>query len=118
MVIFSLYMAFSKFGKIRLGGDQEKLQFSRFTWIAMLFSCGLGIALVFYGVGEPMTHFFNPPSEDITSQSAEAARIAMGQAFFHYGLSMWAIFAVVGLAIAYFQFRKKKMDLFQRRYSH
>jgi glycine betaine transporter len=111
MVIFSLYMAFSKFGKIRLGGDQEKPQFSRFTWIAMLFSCGLGIALVFYGVGEPMTHFFNPPSEDITSQSAEAARIAMGQAFFHYGLSMWAIFAVVGLAIAYFQFRKKKNGL-------
>ena len=77
----------------------------------MLFSSGLGIALIFYSVGEPMSHFLNPPVDGISPQSAEAARVAMGYTFFHYGISIWAIFGVVGLAMAYFQFRKKKDGL-------
>ncbi|WP_071435397.1 BCCT family transporter [Bacillus kwashiorkori] len=111
IVFFLFYLAFSKFGRIKLGGDDEKPEFHLFSWIGMLFSCGLGIGLVFYGVGEPMSHFFTPPFNSIEGQSEQAARVGMGYTFFHYGVSIWSIYAIVGLAMAYFQFRKKKNGL-------
>lgn len=109
--VFLIYLTFSKYGKIKLGADDEKPAYPLFTWIGMLFSAGFGIALVFYGIGEPMSHFFTPPYGDIEPQTAEAGRMAMGYAFFHYGISQWSVFALLGLAMAYFQFRKKQNGL-------
>ncbi|WP_018665087.1 BCCT family transporter [Heyndrickxia acidiproducens] len=109
--IFLIFLVFSKYGKIRLDGEDERPEYSLFTWIGMLFSAGFGIALVFYGIGEPMTHFATPPFHDLEPQSQQAARVAMGYSFFHYGISQWSVFAIVGLLIAYNQFRKKKDGL-------
>lgn len=106
-VAFCLYLAFSKYGNIKLGKEDEKPEFSFFAWISMLFAAGFGAGIVFWGVAEPMTHFANPPSANIEPQSAEAARVAMNTSFFNWGLHQWSVFTLVGLALAYFQFRKK-----------
>lgn len=108
---FLVYLIFSKYGNIRLGGPNDKPAYSLFTWIGMLFSAGFGIALVFYGVGEPMTHFNNTPITGVEPLSEQAARVAMGYSFFHYGVSQWTVFAIVGLIMAFFQFRKKQNGL-------
>ncbi|RFU70940.1 BCCT family transporter [Peribacillus saganii] len=103
-LVFAIFMIFSKYGNIRLGKDTDRPAYSYLTWFAMLFSAGMGIGLVFWGVAEPMFHFYTPPF--IEGQTAEAARTAMRYSFFHWGLHPWAIYAVIGLALAYFQFRK------------
>ncbi|SEM64245.1 choline/carnitine/betaine transport [Mesobacillus persicus] len=108
---FLVYLIFSKYGNIRLGSQDEKPAYPLFTWIGMLFSAGFGIALVFYGVGEPMTHFNNVPVSGVEPLSEQAARVAMGYSFFHYGVSQWTVFAIVGLIMAYFQFKKKQNGL-------
>lgn len=108
---FLFYLIFSKYGKIRLGGQDEKPAYSLFTWISMLFSAGFGISIVFYGVGEPMSHFNHPPFGGVEPLSEEAARLAMGYSFFHYGVSQWTVFALVGLIMAYFQFKKNENGL-------
>lgn len=77
----------------------------------MLFSAGFGVGLVFWGVAEPMSHFFNTPFGGVESQTEEAARVAMGYSFFHWGISQWSVFALVGLVIAFLQFRKEKDGL-------
>ena len=105
-LVFSLFLAFSKFGKIKLGADSDEPEYSNRSWFAMLFSAGMGIGLVFWGVAEPLSHYMNPPQE-AAAQTAEAARLAMRYSFFHWGLHAWAIYTVIGLAIAYFTFRKK-----------
>ncbi len=109
--VFLICLVFSKYGSIRLGGKDAKPEYPLFTWISMLFSAGFGVALVFYGIGEPMSHFFTPPTPGIEPQSANAARVAMGYSIFHYGISQWTVFAIVGLAIAYYQFNKKQDGL-------
>ncbi|MFH5183982.1 BCCT family transporter [Paenibacillus sp. TAB 01] len=109
-LIFVIYLAFSKYGHIRLGGDEDEPEFSDMSWFAMLFSAGMGIGLVFWGVAEPVSHYTTPP-QGAESQSAEAARLAMRYAFFHWGLHPWAIYSVVGVILAYFQFRKKRSGL-------
>lgn len=106
-VLFCIFLAFSKYGKVKLGADNDKPEFSFFTWIGMLFSAGFGIGLVFWGVAEPMSHFYSPPHADIEPLSTDAARDAMGYSFFHWGISQWSVFTIVGLVIGYFQFRKK-----------
>ena len=111
VIVFLVCIAISKFGAIRIGGDEERPDYPFFTWIGMLFSAGFGVGLVFWGVAEPMSHFFNSPINGVEPQSAEAARIAMGYSFFHWGISQWAIFAIVGLVIGFLQFRKKKDGL-------
>lgn len=103
-VLFAFIFAFSKFGRITLGKDGDKPEFSTWSWFAMLFACGMGIGLVFWGVAEPMTHFGNPPYGE--PSSVESAQIAMRYTFFHWGIHPWSVFAIVGLAMAYFQFRK------------
>ncbi|WP_282140171.1 glycine betaine uptake BCCT transporter [Cytobacillus oceanisediminis] len=103
-LIFSILLAFSKYGNIRLGKDADRPEYSYLSWFAMLFSAGMGIGLVFWGVSEPMYHFYAPPF--LEGQTPEAARAAMRYSFFHWGLHPWAIYTVIGLALAYFQFRK------------
>lgn len=109
-LLFVIYLAFGKYGHIRLGQDDDEPEFSDLSWFAMLFSAGMGIGLVFWGVAEPISHYSTPP-QGAESQSAEAARLAMRYAFFHWGLHPWAIYSVVGVTLAYFQFRKKRSGL-------
>ncbi|TDL31495.1 BCCT family transporter [Jeotgalibacillus sp. S-D1] len=110
-VLFLLFLAVSRYGRVRLGGDDERPEYSFFTWIGMLFSAGFGVGLVFWGVAEPMSHFFTSPYGSTEPLTEEGARLAMGYSFFHWGVSQWSVFAVVGLIIAYFQFRKKENGL-------
>lgn len=100
--IFALFLAFSPFGKFKLGPDQSKPDYSNFTWFSMLFSAGMGIGIMFWGVAEPVVHYINPP---IGEQSIQSAKDAMGIVFFHWGLNAWSIYAIVGLVLAYFSFR-------------
>ncbi|WP_231634303.1 BCCT family transporter [Salinicoccus sp. YB14-2] len=106
--VFLLFMAISPYGRVKLGPDDSKPEFSFRSWIGMLFSSGLGVGLVFYGVAEPMEHFMIAPFPGGEVESYEAARSAMGYSFFHWGISQWSIFGVAGLAIGYSQYRKKK----------
>ncbi|UOR10363.1 BCCT family transporter [Halobacillus amylolyticus] len=110
-VFFLFALAISKYGKIRLGPPDSRPEYPFFTWIGMLFSAGFGAGLVFWGVAEPMSHFFNTPFADLEAQTEEAARVAMGYAFFHWGVSQWSVFAIVGLLIAFLQFRKNRDGL-------
>ncbi|MYL34940.1 BCCT family transporter [Pontibacillus yanchengensis] len=106
-VIFCFYLAIGKYGKVRLGQQDERPKYSYFTWIGMLFSAGFGVGLVFWGVAEPMTHFSTPPlGFEIQGGSEEAARTAMRYSFFHWGIHQWSVFTVVGLVMAYFQYKK------------
>lgn len=111
LTVFLFVLAISKYGAIRLGGDQTKPEFSFFSWVGMLFSTGFGVGLVFWGVAEPMSHYFEAPFSSVPDASPEAASIAMGYSFFHWGISQWAIFALVGLVIGFLQFRKNKDGL-------
>ncbi len=111
LIVFLIGLAISKYGAIRLGGDEERPDYPFFTWIGMLFSAGFGVGLVFYGVAEPMSHYISAPVSGVQPSSEEAARLAMGYSFFHWGISQWAIFGLVGLVIAFLQFRKKKDGL-------
>ncbi|MFP4119316.1 MAG: BCCT family transporter [Candidatus Woesearchaeota archaeon] len=103
-LIFSLYLLASKYGKIRLSPDDSKPKYSFISWLAMLFSAGMGIGLMFYGVAEPMLHYANPPVG--TGETVAAAQTAMDFSFLHWGLHAWATYIVIGLAIAYFSYRK------------
>ncbi|WP_085991427.1 BCCT family transporter [Oceanobacillus senegalensis] len=108
---FLIILSASKFGKVRLGPQESRPDFPFFTWIGMLFSAGFGISIVFWGVAEPMSHFFTTPYPEIDSLTPEAAREAMSYSFFHWGISQWSVFAIVGLVIAYLQFRKDDKGL-------
>lgn len=102
-LIFSISLAVSSFGHIKLGPDHSEPDYGYLSWFAMLFSAGMGIGLLFFGVAEPIMHFSSPPVGE--GGTVEAAREAMSITFFHWGLHAWAIYAVVGLALAYFGFR-------------
>lgn len=105
ILCFSLYLAFSKYGDIRLGKDEDRPSYNNISWFAMLFSAGMGIGLVFWGVAEPLQHYINPPM-GLEGESIEAARMAMRYSFFHWGLHPWAIYTLIGLCLAYFNYRK------------
>ncbi len=104
-LFFVIYIAFSKYGKIRLGGPQSKPEFSTGAWFSMLFSAGMGIGILFWSVGEPINHFINPPNAD--PRTIEAARESMEITFLHWGLHAWGIYALVGMSLAFFTFNKK-----------
>lgn len=108
-IIFSVYLASSKFGKIKLGPDDSKPEYSYVSWFAMLFSAGMGIGLVFWGIAEPLNHFMSSAGGE--PGSAMAADFAMKKSFFHWGLHPWAGYSVIALALAYMQFRKNKPGL-------
>ncbi len=110
LVAVCVFLLISPAGRIRLGDPDSRPAFSTPSWIAMLFSAGMGIGLVFYGAAEPLSHYaINAPEAEEFSR--EALRDAFKYSFFHYGVHAWAIYAIVGLAIAYFQFRKKESTL-------
>ncbi|MGA6100725.1 BCCT family transporter [Psychrobacter pocilloporae] len=102
-LMFIIVLAFSSYGSIKLGPDHGEAEYGFLEWFAMLFSAGYGIALLFYGVAEPVMHFSSPPMSD--PQTIAAAKEAMQIAYFHWGFHIWAIYGVVGLSLAYFAFR-------------
>lgn len=99
-VIFVLYMGFSKYGSIKLGKDDDEPEFSNISWLALLFAAGMGIGLVFYGLGEPLTHFVHP-RPGVVGTPEGLAQYAMSQTYLHWGIHAWSIYAVIGLAMAY-----------------
>ncbi|EBA00342.1 BCCT family transporter [Marinobacter sp. ELB17] len=105
LLVFLLGLAFSRFGAIRLGADDSRPDYSNLTWFTMLFAAGIGTILMFWGVAEPVSHFANPPFSDVLPGSDRAARDAMALSLYHFGLHTWTIFAMPGLAIAYFAYR-------------
>ena len=109
-IVFLLLIAFSKYGKIKLGKDDDLPKYSNFTWFAMLFCGATGIGLVFWSIAEPLSHFVLPPS-DLTPGSLDAAEFSLRTCFLHWGLTQFACFVVVGLSLAYFQYRKGKSAL-------
>lgn len=104
-VIFIFFIAFSKWGTIRLGDDKSRPEYSNISWFAMLFTAGMGVGLVFWGIAEPLSHYI-VPDRGIKSGSIESAEFAIKSSFMHWGIHPWAGYAVVGLGLAYFQFRK------------
>ncbi|OZM72543.1 choline transporter [Amycolatopsis antarctica] len=110
-VVFALCLAISRYGRIPLGADREKPEFRTSSWIAMMFSAGMGIGLMFFGVYEPVSHLASPPPGTNAPGSDEAVHTAMATTLFHWTVHPWAIYAVVGLAIAYSTFRKGRSQL-------
>ena len=109
-VVFSVAIAASKWGKMKLGPDDSTPDYATIPWFAMLFGCGMGIGLVFYGVAEPISHYVSPTA-GLEPFSDAAANFAIRAGYVHWGLHPWACFVIVGLALAYFQFRKGKPGL-------
>src|SRR5688500_18019283 len=105
-VLFSAYLAFTRYGNVKLGPDDSEPEFSTFSWVSMMFATGMGIGLMFWCVAEPLTHFNAPPMGLAEPGSAEAAQLAMEYSFFHWGFHPWAMYAVSALAIGYFAYRK------------
>ena len=110
-LVFVILLALSRYGKLRLGKDGERPEFSRFAWFAMLFQAGMGPALIFWGVAEPLAHFSNPPYGLAKGGTTEAGQVAMQYSFFHWTLHPWAMYAVVGLIVGYFSFRRDEAGL-------
>jgi len=105
-LVTCLYLLFSKAGNIRLGGPKAKPDFTFLQWMAMLFSAGMGIGLVYWSVAEPVFHFFSPPYPTTEAGTPAAASLAMSRTYFHWGLHAWGIYALMGLALAYFAFNR------------
>ncbi|MFD8145075.1 BCCT family transporter [Streptomyces sp. NPDC059708] len=106
-LVLCVVLAVSRFGRIRLGSDDSEPEFGNLAWIAMMFSAGMGIGLMFYGVGEPLTHYLAPPpASGAAPRTGDAARAALDYSFFHWTLTPWAIYGIAGLALAYATFRK------------
>jgi choline/glycine/proline betaine transport protein len=103
-LILILCLSLNRFGKIRLANDSSRPEFSTPTWFAMLFSADMGIGMLFFGVAEPILHYVNPPFG--TGEDLDAARQSMGITLFHWCLHPWALYCLVGLALAYFSFRR------------
>lgn len=104
-LLFLLWVALSRHGAIRLGGDDARPEYGNLSWFTMLFAGGIGTVLMFWGVAEPIFHFSNPPHSRIEPHSVEAAREAIGFSLYHLGLHTWTIFTLPGLAFAYFIYR-------------
>lgn len=110
-LVYSFYLLFGPYKNIKLGKDDEKPEYSYFSWLAMLFAAGMGIGLVFWGVAEPIYHYSHPPMGMAERLTPDAARIAFRYSFFHWCLHPWSTYTVIALAIAYFQFRKNETGL-------
>jgi glycine betaine transporter len=110
-LVFVIYLAFSRYGKIKLGGPDDEPEFGNFAWFAMLFQAGMGIGLVFWGVAEPVFHNHDPPLGLAKAGTPEAANLALQTAFFHWTLHPWAMYATIGVAVAYFSYRRGMANL-------
>ncbi|KRD17760.1 hypothetical protein ASE48_25055 [Mycobacterium sp. Root265] len=106
VLVVCIVLVFSRWGKIRLGPDDSRPQFNTFSWVSMMFAAGLGAGLLFFGVAEPVTHWTAPPHGLATPESEEAALLALRYTYFHWGFNGWAMYAVMGGAMAYFAYRK------------
>ncbi|SMC75238.1 choline/glycine/proline betaine transport protein [Desulfocicer vacuolatum DSM 3385] len=107
ILFYIIYLFFSRYGKLKLGGRESKPEFNFFEWFSMIFCAGIGIGLVFFGTAEPLFHYINPPPMGVTAKSVEAANLAMALTFFHWGLHGWALYCLVGLGLGFFAFSKK-----------
>ncbi|QJQ96312.1 MULTISPECIES: BCCT family transporter [Halomonadaceae] len=103
-LVLALYLIFSRFGSIRLGGEDERPEFSNWGWYSMLFAAGTGVGLLFYGVAEPISFFGEPPFGE--AETEQAARDALAHSFFHWGLHGWSMYGLVGLALGYFCYNR------------
>lgn len=110
-VFFILYLAFSRFGRIKLGDPDSKPEYSTFSWISMMFALGVGIGLIFYGAYEPVALYADPPPSGPPARTDEAATVAMQYSVFHWALHPWAFFGVAGLAFAYVSLNKGRPSL-------
>lgn len=112
MVLLLLVIAFSRYGKIPLGLDGEAPEYSTASWAAMLFAAGIGIGIIFFGPYEPLTYYLSPrPGAHYDADTAQAIKGAMAQAALHWGINAWAIYAIVGLAVAYVSYRRGRVPL-------
>ena len=105
-VIFSVALALSRYGNIKLGPDDAVPEFSTVSWVSMMFAAGMGIGLMFFGVTEPLSHLNAPPMGLAEAGTAEAATLGMEYTFFHWGFHPWSMYAMIGLSIGYFAYRK------------
>jgi glycine betaine transporter len=106
-LLLSLFFMLSpRYGNIRLGPDDSRPEFTTVSWIAMMFAAGLGLGLMFYGISEPITHFAAPPHGEAVPRTQDAAEVALRYTYFHWGFNGWALYAVMGLALAYWAFRR------------
>ena len=105
LVGVAAFLALSRYGNMRLGNDEEEPEFSTGAWFSMLFAAGMGIGLVFWGVAEPLSHYASAPPGTV-AMTPDAANTGMKYSFFHWGFHPWAVYSMVGLAIAFFQFRR------------
>jgi glycine betaine transporter len=110
-VALMLLLALSRYGRIRLGRDDERPEFSTGSWISMMFATGMGIGLIFWGVAEPLSHLLEPPLGLAPASSPQSAQLGMQYTIFHWGLQPWALYGIVGLALAYATFRKGQPNL-------
>lgn len=110
-LVVMVVLAFSRFGRIPLGTDTEAPEFSRFSWIAMMFGAGIGVGIFFFGPSEPLAYFLSPPPHTADPGTPEALHQAMAQSHFHWGLSIWALYALVGAALAYSTYRRGRPSL-------
>jgi len=108
---FAFVLCLSRFGQMRLGRDDETPEFRTVSWVAMMFSAGMGIGLMFFAVAEPISHLSSPPAGTERAGTEAAAQQAMALSYFHWALHPWAIYAIVGLALAYFTFRRGMPNL-------
>ena len=108
LVVAAVYFALGRFGNIKIGGQSAQPEFSTVGWYAMLLSAGMGIGLLFWSVGEPISHLGNPSPMfgDIAPETPDAAQAAMANTYFHWGLHPWAIYSIVGLGLAYFAYNR------------
>ena len=106
MLLFLLFVGFSRYGRIPLGKDGEEPAYSMGSWIAMLFAAGMGVGLIFFGVYEPVTYYMTPPPGRAAAESYHAMHSALAQTIFHWGLQAWAIYALVGAAVGYAGYRR------------
>jgi len=105
--LLCLYLTFSRYGKMRLGGEDARPQFSTFSWLAMLFATGMGSGLVFYGAAEPLMHFATPPPYQSDVTDIEKVNTALVYTYFHWGFHAWGIYAIAALTIGYFAFNRE-----------
>ncbi|WMC09890.1 BCCT family transporter [Oceanimonas pelagia] len=106
-LFFSVWLICSRYGSIRLGGENERPEFSNFSWFSMLFGAGIGIGILFWSIAEPIYHFQgNPFIAESDNMTVAAAQVAMRISIFHWGLHGWGLFAVIGLVLAYFSYRR------------
>ena len=110
-VVVMVVLAFGRYGRIRLGKDNEEPEFSRFSWVAMMFAAGIGVGIFFFGPSEPLAFYITPPPHTAEAETVEALHQATAQSHYHWGLHAWALYALVGGAIAYSSYRRGRVSL-------